>query len=61
MTHLRGHSTPEVGIGCTRFKHGRDDGLVLLHELPEHVWVGEEIITVDQLRREERAEKQYVS
>lgn len=49
LPNLWGHPTPKVWVGCTRLQHGRDDGLVFFHEHPEHIRIGEEIITICQL------------
>lgn len=52
--YLRGHSTPEVWIGCTGLKHWSNDCLIFFHELPEHIGIGEEVITICHLHKEEK-------
>ena len=49
--YLRGHSTPEVRIGCAGLEHRSDYGLILFHELPERIGVGEEVVAVGELHR----------
>lgn len=52
--HLRRHSAPEVGVGGSGLHHGRHDGLVLAHQLPQHAAVRQQVVTVAHLTGTER-------
>lgn len=52
--YLRSHATPEVGVGGSGLHHGRYNSLVLAHQLPQHIWIGEQIVTVGHLQTEEK-------
>lgn len=55
--YLGGHPTPEVGVRRSRIQHRRDDRLVLLHELPQHIRVGEEVVAVSHLHGTDRRDR----
>lgn len=54
LHYLRGHAAPEVGVGSSGLQHGGNNGLVLAHQLPQHSWIGEEVVTVNYLQVEEK-------
>lgn len=51
VPYLSGHPTPEVGVGRTGLQHGSHHGLVLLYEFPQHIWIGQDVVTVHQLKQ----------
>lgn len=58
--YLGGHAAPEVGVRRSGLHHGRHDGLVLRHQLPQHIPVGEQVVAVDHLRRDGEEEEAVV-
>jgi len=54
LRYLWSHAAPEVGVRRSGLQHRRHNGLVLTHQLPQRVRIGEQVVTVGHLQTEEK-------
>lgn len=52
--YLGSHAAPEVRIRGSGLQHGCYNSHVLLHQLPQHILIGEQVVTVSHLQTAEK-------